>query len=477
MKFLESASQRLLFLLLRKLVLCLLSYLAPVMAVLLLFFFIYSFLFLIPKYIAEDVKAEGNDLYGLAVAIFTTGDRDDWKLSDDRELYEKYKEMDLNWLEQFMDQEDLDNSRVDHYEGNAAGEDITVKEIWGRFYEKDSGIPAERPQARQHSVSWALLAAVDRVLGDPVITGLPGRRPDPAGHFGKLAPNLKWQDFELYYKCSWTEKNGAGASVKKHTRIYRHSIKLLAEVHSYEAEKITFQWEARRYFYKDPGSDYVEEAVFPVFVSSEQQGPYFEKLRSLLADNQLFKASDTELVINLAMNYDEEFKYNISLLSGNITELYFDTEKTDYRQAFQPGRYQWPTAEYATVASGFGWRIHPVLGGLRFHKGIDIAVPAGTRVLSAWDGKVVLAGRVEGYGNMVMIDHGRYRTLYAHLMSCDVEPGREVRRGDQIGRADSTGLSTGDHLHFEIRSGAGQTDYHDPLALYQSLSGGEGAVN
>lgn len=471
MRFLAAASQRLLEILLKKLVLWLLSYLVPILAVVLLFFFLYSILFLIPKYIVEDIEARGNGLYGKVVAIFTTGEEDDWKLSDDRKLYEKYKELDRNWLEQFMDQGALDNSRVQQYEGNAA-RDATVKEIWGRFYEKDSGIPAERPQAKQHSISWALLAAVDRVLGDPVVTGLPDRRPDPEGHFRKLEPQLEWRDFELYYKCSWTEKSGGGTSIEKYTRIYRHKIRLLAGARSYEAEKITYQWETKRYFYRDQGSDYVEEAVYPVFKDSTQQGPYFEKLRRLLAEHQLVKDSDLELVINLAMNYDEEFKHNISLISGNITELYFDTEKATYPQAGPPGRYRWPTGEYTTVTSGFGWRLHPVLGGLRFHKGIDIAVPAGARVLSAWDGKVVLAGWVSGYGNTVMIDHGRYRTLYAHLMSWDVEPGREVRQGDQIGRADSTGLSTGDHLHFEIRSGAGRTDYHDPMALYHSYPEG-----
>ncbi len=472
----ERLVQRLIRVLIRRMVLWLLPYLLPPLVVVLIFFFVYSALFLIPKYIIRDVQASGKNQHGKVVAIFTTGDRDDWKLADDQKTYQMYKELDHNWLGQFTDQETLDNSRVHRYEGSAAREDATVKEIWGRFYEKDSGIPAERSQVKQHSVSWALLAAVDRVLGDPVITGQPGRRPDPDGHFEKLQPGLKWQDFELYYRCTRSEPSGPGdgGRTAQRTMVYRHTIRLLAEVRSYEAEKNTYHWEARRYHKKDPHSGFEEEAIYPVFKNFVQQGPYFRKLRSLLAEHQLVKETDLELVINLAMNYDKEFKYNTGLISGNITELLLDTENMAYSGTGPQGNYQWPTGPYTTVTSGYGWRWHPVLGGLRFHKGIDIAVPGGSPVLSAWDGTVILTGWVEGYGKTVIINHGRYRTLYAHLMSCDVHPGQEVRKGDQIGRADSTGLSTGNHLHFEIRTGAGETDYQDPLVVYQSLSGREG---
>ncbi len=475
MNFLAAAGRRLLWMLFRKSAPGLFFFLILMLAVLILFFFIYSLLFLIPKYIAQDASAEVSGLSGKVVAIFNTGRRDDWKLADDLRLYEKYMDLDRNWLSQFLDQDTLDGSRIQYVAGNAADENATVKGVWGRFYDRDSWIPAERAQAGQHSVGWALLAAVDRVAGDGVITGLPGRRPEPEKNFRKLEPELKWQNFELYYQCRWTEKSGGGGgSAKSFSKVYRHSVRLLAEAHSYGAEKISYRWEAGRHYYSDPHTGFSEEAVYPVFNGSTQQGPYFKKLRGLLGENGLVRDSDLELVIHLAMNYDEEFKYNVGLVSGNLTDLFINTEETDYRQSGQPGKFLWPAGEHTTITSGFGWRIHPVLGGLRFHRGIDIALPAGTPVLSAWDGRVILAGWVEGYGNTVMIDHGRYRTLYAHLMSCDVDPGQEVRRGDRVGRAGSTGLSTGDHLHFEVRSGAGRTEFHDPLALYHGLAGGEG---
>ncbi len=461
----------------RKVVLWLLSLSAPVLIMMALFFFIYSALFLLPRYIVHDVRAAGTGAHGSVAAIFTTGQRDDWKLSDDQRLLQEYQELERDWLNRFQDQEDLERSRVHNREGNASRKDATVKEVWGRFYEKDSGIPSERSQVRQHGAGWALLAAVDRVLGDPVITGLPGRRPDPGGHFRKLEPDLRWRDFELYYHCSWTEHSGpaGGGRPEKRTVTYRHRIRLLAEVKSYEAEKITYHWDTGRYYYRDPGSGFVEEAVYPLFKGCRQQGPYFEKLRRLLAEHQLARKSDLELVVNLAMNYDEEFKYNIALISGNITELFLDTENGTHFPESPPARYHWPAGRHVTVTSGYGWRMHPVLGGLTFHKGIDIAVPGGAPVFSAWDGEVILAGWVEGYGKTVIVSHGRYRTLYAHLMAFAVKPGQEVRRGEQIGKAGSTGMSTGNHLHFEIRSGIGETNFHDPLAMYRTFPGREEA--
>lgn len=104
------------------------------------------------------------------------------------------------------------------------------------------------------------------------------------------------------------------------------------------------------------------------------------------------------------------------------------------------------------LTSGFGYRVHPILGGVRFHAGIDIARPAGTRVIASSDGRVVQAGWASGYGLLVTIDHGRgLQTRYAHLSSLGVAPGQQVRRGDVLGSVGSTGRSTGPHLHYELR--------------------------
>ncbi|OPZ88138.1 MAG: Murein hydrolase activator EnvC precursor [bacterium ADurb.Bin429] len=104
------------------------------------------------------------------------------------------------------------------------------------------------------------------------------------------------------------------------------------------------------------------------------------------------------------------------------------------------------------VGSRFGMRYHPILKRKRMHTGVDIGAPSGTPIHAAGAGEVIYAGWRGGYGNTVMIDHGRGRvTLYAHMSSIGVRVGRVVSRGQTIGRVGSTGLSTGPHLHYELR--------------------------
>lgn len=104
------------------------------------------------------------------------------------------------------------------------------------------------------------------------------------------------------------------------------------------------------------------------------------------------------------------------------------------------------------ISSGFGSRWHPILGGSRFHAGIDLPAPAGSQVVSTATGLVIAAGWCGGYGQCVVIDHGGgYTTVYGHLSRIDVQGGQNVGSGQYIGLVGSTGLSTGPHLHYEVR--------------------------
>ena len=112
-----------------------------------------------------------------------------------------------------------------------------------------------------------------------------------------------------------------------------------------------------------------------------------------------------------------------------------------------------PVIGSAIPTSGFGWRLHPLLGAWRLHAGEDLAAPEGTPVVAALSGRVVSSGLAGGYGLAVEIEHQRplRRTLYGHLSELYVKPGEWVRQGEVVGRVGSTGLSTGPHLHFELR--------------------------
>ena len=109
----------------------------------------------------------------------------------------------------------------------------------------------------------------------------------------------------------------------------------------------------------------------------------------------------------------------------------------------------WPTA--GSRGSGFGPRLHPILGYVRNHNGLDIGGAQGQGIWSAKAGEVILAGWNGGYGNAVIVLHpGGITSLYAHMSKVNVRVGEKVETGELIGLVGSTGLSTGPHLHFEV---------------------------
>jgi murein DD-endopeptidase MepM/ murein hydrolase activator NlpD len=121
------------------------------------------------------------------------------------------------------------------------------------------------------------------------------------------------------------------------------------------------------------------------------------------------------------------------------------------------GEMFWPTN--GPIVSGFGWRTHPIYGTQRFHAGVDIDGACGQPIWAADDGRVISAGWNGGYGNAVIIDHGRgVATLYGHQSSVAVSSGARVGRGQTIGYVGTTGLSTGCHLHFEVRVNGAPVD-------------------
>jgi len=147
--------------------------------------------------------------------------------------------------------------------------------------------------------------------------------------------------------------------------------------------------------------------------------------------NQTIFAGDRLLIPTTANTYWE----NVVRLSGGMPSLFI-----------------WPLQ--GEVVSGFGWREHPVLGDRHHHDGIDIDVPEGRLVYAAAPGEVFFYGEQPGYGNVLILEHADgYYTMYGHLSSSFVEQGRFVEAGQGIAQSGNTGISSGPHLHFEVRNG------------------------
>ena len=106
----------------------------------------------------------------------------------------------------------------------------------------------------------------------------------------------------------------------------------------------------------------------------------------------------------------------------------------------------------ALEVSPWGWRWSQARGAWRMHTGVDLIVPAGTPVMAARAGRVVLAESVSGYGLTVLLDHGDgWQTLYAHLEWMAVAVGDDLGRGERLGRVGDTGRASTPHLHLELR--------------------------
>jgi murein DD-endopeptidase MepM/ murein hydrolase activator NlpD len=131
-----------------------------------------------------------------------------------------------------------------------------------------------------------------------------------------------------------------------------------------------------------------------------------------------------------------------------------------------PNPNGWTLPVEGTITSEFGHRTSPTSGAPDNHTGLDIAAPGGTPIQAAKDGTVKFAGEQGGYGNLVIIDHGDgTETYYAHASALHVQPGQQVKAGDVVASVGTTGNSTGNHLHFEIRQDGQPVDPRPFLGL------------
>jgi murein DD-endopeptidase MepM/ murein hydrolase activator NlpD len=126
-----------------------------------------------------------------------------------------------------------------------------------------------------------------------------------------------------------------------------------------------------------------------------------------------------------------------------------------------------PSLPMGRVSSAYGWRRDPIDASLKFHKGLDIAMPVGQAIPAPQAGTVVFAGEMPGYGTTVVLDHGNnLTTRYAHLSSVEAQVGDRVSSGQVIARSGASGRVTGPHLHFEVLESGKPVNPEEKLATY-----------
>ena len=136
----------------------------------------------------------------------------------------------------------------------------------------------------------------------------------------------------------------------------------------------------------------------------------------------------------------------------------------DASRVYSGGAFTWPVPSSTYISSSFGYRIHPIFRTWKLHTGTDIGASYGANIVAAAEGKVIMAQWYGGYGNCVMIDHGSgIVTLYGHCSGYACSVGQEVKRGQVVAYVGSTGNSTGNHCHFEVRING---EYVNPMKYF-----------
>ncbi|MFF2092645.1 murein hydrolase activator EnvC family protein [Paenibacillus sp. NPDC058174] len=197
--------------------------------------------------------------------------------------------------------------------------------------------------------------------------------------------------------------------------------------------------------------DKVAKALDEVKVSYAKLQTYKSELKKKEEQKEVLIANYNKKIEELD-EISEEQEALLIALAKKVSDL--EKEKKKIKTPYSGGKLAMPIRDNYRVSSNFGYRIHPVTGKKKLHAGMDFAVPQGTPIYAAEGGVVIVSQVWSGYGNCIIIDHGNgLWTLYGHIKNNGllVSKGDTVKRGQKIAESGNTGISTGPHLHFEVR--------------------------
>lgn len=165
------------------------------------------------------------------------------------------------------------------------------------------------------------------------------------------------------------------------------------------------------------------------------------------------------LIINVSKQI-EQFEKSLVAQSRSFDEIVELVKRKEEMLKCIPSIQPISNKDLTRLASGFGMRMHPVHKILKMHAGLDFTASIGTNIYATGDGVVKRAdSEMSGYGKLVIIDHGfGYETRYAHCHEYKVKVGQKVKKGDVIALLGNTGVSTGPHVHYEVRKNGEPVD-------------------
>ncbi len=187
---------------------------------------------------------------------------------------------------------------------------------------------------------------------------------------------------------------------------------------------------------------------------------------SLKAKHSTLQQKQAELIKEeqALLNIENQVVQDANDLTKILKKQYADKKAQELAAMaakYKGGKLMWPVStKYRRISSDFGMRLHPTLKRRLMHTGIDVPAPHGTPIYAATDGRVIHSGWLGSYGYAIIVDHGGgIMTLYGHCSSLVSKKDDYVKRGQTIAKVGTTGRSTGNHVHFEVRKNG---EYVDP---------------